>query len=114
GDQGCAYLAVAGHALNGEFRNPCLSEYSYRFKTDPWCLLRRLGDDRVARGKRGGDLAGEDGERKVPGADAGEDVAAVELQFVTLDGGTRKELHYERGFCLGGIVRAEIRWLEHV
>src|SRR3989454_3239718 len=113
GDQGCAYLAVAGHALNGEFRNTCLSEYFYRLKTDPWRLLRGLGDHRVARGKRGGDLAGEDGERKVPGADAGEDAAAVELQFVTLAGGTRKQLHYEPGFYLRGIVTAEIRCLAH-
>src|SRR5437016_5195137 len=29
GDQGCAYLAVAGHALNGEFRNTRLAKYIY-------------------------------------------------------------------------------------
>src|SRR3989442_8938134 len=105
GDQGCAYLAVAGHALHGEIRNTCLSEYSYRFEADPWCLLRRLGDHRVARGKRGGDLAGEDGERKVPGADAGEDAAAVELQFVTLAGGTLKQVGFAKMFSglKGGI-----------
>src|SRR5437667_2229674 len=114
GDQGCAYLAVAGHALNGEFRNTCLSEYFYRFEADPRCLLRRLGDHRVARGKRGGDLAGEDGERKVPGADAGEDAAAVELQFVTLAGGACKLFRFCKiYFCLYCVVAAEVCCLAH-
>jgi hypothetical protein len=37
--------------------------------------LGRFGEHRVARGQRGGDLAGEDGQREVPRADAGEGAA---------------------------------------
>ena len=45
-------------------------------------LLGGLGDDGVARGERGGDLADEDRERKIPRADADEDAATVQTQLV--------------------------------
>ena len=41
---------------------------------------------RVARGERGGDLAGEDREREIPRADADEHAAAGELELVALAG----------------------------
>src|ERR1700678_3450334 len=45
-------------------------QYADGFGGDQRRLLRRLGDDRIARRERGGDLASEDRERKVPGTDA--------------------------------------------
>src|SRR5947207_1773060 len=67
-----------------------------------------------ARWKGGGDLAGEDGERKVPGGDAGEDAAAVELQFVTLAGGACKLFRFCKiYFCLYCVVAAEVCCLAH-
>src|SRR3546814_9532873 len=54
-------------------------------------LLRRLGDDGVAGGQCGGELAREDGEREVPGTDAGEDAAAVQAQAVPLAGRRSEE-----------------------
>src|SRR5207245_4174748 len=82
---------------------------------EPWCLLRGLGDHRVARGKGGGDLAGEDGERKVPRADAGEDAAAVQLQLVALTGGTREQLGLTKMFSgLKGVIPAKVGSFAHL
>ncbi len=53
-------------------------------------LLGGLGDDGVAGGERGGDLAGEDRQREVPRRDAGEDAAAVQRQRVALAGRPRQ------------------------
>ena len=50
-------------------------------------LLGRFGDDVVAGSQRGSDLAGEDGERKIPRRDADEDAAAVQFERVLLAGG---------------------------
>ena len=47
-------------------------------------LFGGLGEHGVAGGQRGGDLAGEDGQREVPGADADEDAASVQDQLVGL------------------------------
>ena len=49
-------------------------------------LLGGLGEDGVAGGERGGDLAGEDRQREVPRRDAGEGAAAVQRQHVALAG----------------------------
>ena len=49
-------------------------------------LLGRLGDHRVAGGERRADLAGEDRERKIPRADAGENAARRAAQAIALAG----------------------------
>ena len=59
-------------------------EQAHRLGGDQRRLLGRLGEHGVAGGQRRGDLAGEDGQREVPRADAGEDAAAVQLQRVGL------------------------------
>ena len=41
-----------------------------RLRRDQRRLLRRLGQHRIAGGERGGDLPGEDRQRKVPRTDA--------------------------------------------
>ena len=64
--------------------SPAGVEQPHRLGGDQRRLLGRLGQHRVAGRQRRGDLAGEDGERKVPRADAGEDAAAVQLQRVGL------------------------------
>src|SRR5205823_7881899 len=46
---------------------------------------------------------------KVPRADAGEDAAAVELQFVTLAGGTREQVGLAKMFSgLKGVIPAKV------
>jgi len=55
-------------------------------------LLGRLGDDRVAGGECGGDLAGEDRQRKIPRRDAGKNAATMECHLVTLAGGAGQPL----------------------
>ena len=60
-------------------RPACLNNL-HRGGGDAGRLLRRLGDHSVAGRQRRGDLAGEDGEGKIPWADAGEDAAAMQLQ----------------------------------
>ena len=85
-------LAVADHAARGVGAG-CRprSRISTRTQRDARRLLGGLGDHGVAGGERGGDLAGEDGEREVPRADAGEHAAAVQAQLVALAGGPGKE-----------------------
>ncbi len=45
-------------------------QHAHGFGGDERRLFGRLGDDGIAGRERGGDLAREDGERKVPGTDA--------------------------------------------
>ena len=71
-------LAGADHAARGVGRDAGLVEDLERAQADARRLLGGLGDHGVAGGERGGDLAGEDGEREVPRADAGEHAAAVQ------------------------------------
>src|SRR3546814_13029451 len=77
-------------------------------------LLRRLGDDGVAGGQCGGELAREDGEREVPGTDAGEDAAAVQAQAVPLAGRPRQFAAVaELLLAALGVVAQEIDGLAH-
>ena len=59
-----------------------LEKEAYGFRRDQRGLLGRLGEDGIAGGERGGDLAGEDREREVPRADAGENTAAMHFEAV--------------------------------
>jgi hypothetical protein len=78
-------------------------------------LLRRLRDHRVAGGERSGDLSGEDGEREVPRADAGEDAAAVQVQLVALPGGSGKDAWLgEVAPRLQRVIAAEVSRLPHL
>src|SRR5205085_4030083 len=81
-------LTIADDALRGVGRDAGFAQDLDRAQADARRLLRRLGDNRVAGGESGRDLAGEDGEGKVPRADAGEDAPAVQMQLVALAGGT--------------------------
>src|SRR6478736_8388125 len=49
-------------------------------------LLSRLRHHGVARSKRAGDLAGENGQREIPGRDAGKDATPMQRQLVALAG----------------------------
>ncbi len=78
-------------------------------------LLGWLGDDRVAGGQRGGDLAGENGKREVPGRDAGEDAAAVERQRVALAGRSRQRQRAdEQAPRLRRVISQEVDRLAYV
>ena len=70
GDQRRADFARAGHELERLARNASLVHDTHGFRRDERRLLRGLGDHRIACRERGRDLAGEDGEGKVPGRDA--------------------------------------------
>ena len=70
GDQRRADLARAGHELERVARNASLVHDAHGFRGDERRLLSGLGDHRIARRQRRRDLAGEDGERKIPGRDA--------------------------------------------
>ena len=67
-----------------------------------------LGDDGVAGGERGGDLAEEDREREVPRRDAGEHAAPRQPQLVPLPSRAGEERRHEVRARLGGIIAAEI------
>ena len=70
GDQRRADLAGAGQELQGCRRDAGLVQHAHGLGGDQRRLLGRLGQHRVAGGKRRGDLAGEDRQREVPRADA--------------------------------------------
>ena len=77
-------------------------------------LLGGLGGDRVAGGERGGDLAGEDRERKVPRGDAREHAAAVQRQRVRLAGGRgKRDRRVESAARLRRVVAAEVDGFAH-
>ena len=71
---------------------PRRQQMPHRGRSDERGLLGRLGDDGVAGGKRGGDLSGEDRQRKIPRRDAGEDAAPVQRDLVALAGRTGQPL----------------------
>ena len=68
-----ADLAVAGQQLQRPRGTPASWKSAHGLGGDQRRLLRRLGDHRIAGRQRAGDLAGEDRQRKVPRADAGDD-----------------------------------------
>jgi hypothetical protein len=86
-----------------------------RFGGDQRRLLGGLGEHRIARGQCRRDLAGEDGEREVPGADADKGAAAAQLQLIDL---ADRPVEHGRGveLLLGEvrIVAAEVDRLAHL
>ena len=71
-DQAPADLAVAGQELQRLARHAGLVQERHGQRGDQRRLLGRLGDHRIAGGQRRRDLAGEDRQREVPRADAGD------------------------------------------
>jgi hypothetical protein len=76
-------------------------------------LLGGLGQHGVARGQRGRHLAHEDGQRKVPRADADPDAARGQAQFVALAGRTGQCNGCQDALGLIGVVAQEIHRLAH-
>ena len=71
GDQSCAHcFATAWQQLQHGCRNACLMQQAHGFHGDQRRLLCRFGQHYIAGGQRCSNLAGEDGQRKIPGADA--------------------------------------------
>jgi hypothetical protein len=69
-------------------------QMAHRRRGDERRLLGRLGDRGIAGGERGGDLPGEDRQRKIPRRDAGEDPTAIEPDFVAFAGRARQGLRH--------------------
>ena len=63
-------LAVAGQQLQRMLWNASLVQHGYGLRGDQIGLLRRFGNHHVAGCQRRSYLAGKDGQRKIPGADA--------------------------------------------
>ena len=108
-------LAPAGQQRQQLGVQPRLEEQAYGLGGDQRRLLRRLGQHRVSGGQGGGDLAGEDGQREIPGADAGEHAPAPQLQRVGF--ADRSLQHLGRAeLLLGqhGVVAAEVGRLAHL
>ena len=68
-------FARARQKLEHFARHAGLVQKRHRARGNEGRFLGRFGEHRVARGERRGDLAGEYGERKVPGRDTGEGAA---------------------------------------
>src|SRR5688572_28839664 len=67
-------LCGTGHEVEHARRERgMLGDESDGVQRSEWCDLTRLGDHGVAGEKRRGDLAAEDGERKVPWTDRRDD-----------------------------------------
>ena len=84
GDEQAADLAAAGQQVQHVFRDAGAVQQPHRGRGDQRRLAGGLGHHGVAGGECGGDLAGEDRQREVPGADAGEHAAAVQPEPVLL------------------------------
>jgi hypothetical protein len=77
-------------------------------------LLRRFGNDAVARGQRRGVGANDDGDWKIPRADAGEHPTAVKAEFVELARRPRQaRRHRELRPRLACVIAQEIDRLAH-
>ncbi len=85
-----ADFAVAGQELNHVAGDAGFMQQPHRRRCNQRCLLRRLGDDGVARGQRTRDLAEENRQRKIPRRDADEHAAAMQLEQIALAGRPRQ------------------------
>ena len=65
---------------------------TYRLLGQQAALFSRLGQHHVAADQGRGNLAAEDGQREIPGADADEQPATAQAQAVLLAGSARQEL----------------------
>ena len=68
---------VPGQELEHVARHPRLIQEADGHRGDQRCGFSRLGDDAVAGGKGCRDLAGENGEREIPGRNAAYDAAGL-------------------------------------
>ena len=101
GDDRRPDLAGAGQQREGVRRNARLVQDADRLGGDQRRLFGGFGDDRIAGGERGGDLAGEDREREVPRANAGHESER------------RGRAGAQRADRLGGVIAQEIDRLAH-
>src|SRR5581483_6624331 len=109
---GRAGKGVARQQVQHLAGNPGREQAADRRRGGERRLLGRLGDDRIAGGERGGDLAGEDRQRKIPRRDAGEDAAAVQGEAVALAGRAGQVQRYGKiGAGAGGVVAQVVRRL---
>ena len=77
-------------------------------------LLCRLGDNSITGSQSGGYLAGKDGQREVPGADADKHPTALQQQFVELTGRAGQYFCAVEHFAgLLRVVTAKIHGLTH-
>ena len=76
--------AVAGQQRQQIGIEPGLVEQPHRLGGDQRGLFGGLGQHGIAGRQRGGDLAGEDRQREIPRADAGEHAASVQFELVGL------------------------------
>ena len=70
GDEGRPDAAITRQQLQGSTRDAGLMQDAHALRGDQRRFFRRLRQHRIAGDQRRGDLAGEDGEREVPRADA--------------------------------------------
>ena len=101
GDDSPSDLAGARQERERLWRNARRVQNSDRLGGDQRRLLGGFGDHRIAGGERRGDLAGEDRQRKVPRADAGDDSER------------RRRAGAENADRLGGVKAEEIGGLAH-
>jgi hypothetical protein len=95
-DQWCARLdAEALHDVEHPVREPGLGRDVGEQRRGERRPLRRLHDDRVARGERGGDAPGGEHERRVPRGDDGGDAGRVPRHVVAVP--TRLEVVVVQG-----------------
>ena len=104
----------AADAARRRARRPACSSRTAA-RGDQRRLLGRLGDHGVAGGQRRRDLAGEDRQREVPRADAGEDAAPVQRELVALAGRAgQRQRPAEVGARARRVVAQEIDRLAHL
>ena len=116
GDQrGADRFAVSRQQMQDIARYASRQQMPHRRGSDERGLFGRLGNDGIAGGERGRDLAGEDRQRKIPRRDAGEDAATVQPDLILLAGRAGQALrHGEFGARAGRVIAQEIDGLAHL
>ena len=112
-DERGADRAVAGDELQRLAWNAGLMQQRDRLMRDERRLLGRLGDSAIAGDERGGDLAEENRQRKIPWRDADEDAAPAPAQTIVLAGRAGQRLLAAEDARLAGVIAAEIGGFAH-
>src|SRR5262249_39401697 len=90
GDERRTNLAITRDQLQRANRDPGRMQELHCRSRDQWSLLGGVRDDTISGGQGCDNLTNEDGEWKIPRANAGKNAAPAESQLVALTGRARQ------------------------
>ena len=100
--------AAAGQQMQHVARHTRLMQQLHRRSGNQRCRRRRFGENGIAGRQRPRDLAGENRQREIPWADAGEYALAVQREVVGLTSRSGHALGHELPTRFGSVIAQEI------